>query len=324
MENRIFSKIAEAMMVRNVPTINEDATIADIENLLLKESKNFISINYVYVLNDTGYLRGVISLREIFRSNKETAVKNLLPDKLISVKPHTHQEKVARLALAHNIKAVPVVDKDNKFLGVVASDAIMDILAREGVEDILKFGGVSPDASIDNVLSLSLFSSLMHRLPWLILGLLGGIIAARVVGLYEEVLSKNLILAAFIPLIVYMADAVGTQMEAFIIRDFALNTKFNFLKYFIRQSSVVILLALTVSSLLYGLSVLLNNGLDISLVLSLSLFFAILTSLLTGLIVPYLFGRMNFDPANASGPIATIVQDSISVFIYFYIATMVL
>ncbi len=173
--------------------------------------------------------------------------------------------------------------------------------------------------NIDDVLKLPIYKSIYHRLPWLIAGLMGGIIASKIVKNSEAVLSENLILASFIPLIVYISDAVGTQMETFVIRDMALH-RVKFINYFRRQLIVVTIISLALASTLFLYIMLSSNDLTIALVLSLSLFCAIVSSLFSGLIVPYLFKKIRLDPANASGPIATIIQDLMSITIYFTIA----
>lgn len=322
-ENNYTSKTAGALMVRNVPTINENGTVGEVEQLLLRETDNFESINYVYVLDAADGLKGVISVKELFRSSKQKPVRDFLSEKIISIRAHTHQERAALLALTHNIKAVPVVDKDNKFLGVITSDKIMNILASEAVEDILKFGGIT-HGSYDNIFNIPITTSLKHRLPWLIVGLIGGFITAGLVHSFETILSQNLILAAFIPLIVYMADAVGTQMEVFIIRDLALEPKLKFLKYFLRQFLIMLIIAIITSIGLYFINLALTHDPLVSLILGIALFTAILSSVLTGLIIPYLFGKFSLDPANASGPIGTIIQDFLSVLIYFTVASKLL
>jgi len=178
--------------------------------------------------------------------------------------------------------------------------------------------------NLDDILKLPVKKSLFHRLPWLVLGLFGGLVTAGIVNGFEAILEKNLILAAYIPLLVYMSDAVGTQMEAFMIRDLALNEKLDFVKYFFRQMLIVSLIGLLTSGLLFVFALTVYGKLMIALVLSLSLFVGICSSVLTGLIVPYFLGRFKFDPANASGPIATIIQDTLMVLIYFSIASWLL
>lgn len=309
----------------NVPAVSAESTVADIERLLLKRAKDFKSINYVYLTDVNHRLVGVISLKEVFQQPKLTLAKDVMVTKLITVHPHTDQERVVHLALAHDLKAVPVVDKDGVFLGAVLSRTLLHTLYREANEDLLRLGGVKhPESTFDNVLKLPITKSLEHRTPWLLLGLLGGVLAAGIISQFEATLQKNLILAAFIPLMVYMADAVGTQMEAFIIRDLAVNPSLNFFQYLLRQFIVVSLIALLTSGLLLVISLVLYKDIKLAVVLALSLFIATTSSVLTGLVIPYLFGRLKQDPANASGPIATIVQDILTVTIFFLIASWVL
>lgn len=309
----------------NVPAVSAEATVADIERLLLKRAKDFNSINYVYVTDANHRLVGVISLKEVFQQPKLTLAKDVMVTQLITVHPHTDQERVVHLALAHDLKAVPVVDKDGGFLGAVLSRTLLHTLYREANEDLLRLAGVKhPESTFDNVLKLPITKSLEHRTPWLLLGLLGGVLAAGIISQFEATLQKNLILAAFIPLMVYMADAVGTQMEAFIIRDLAVNPSLNFFQYLKRQFTVVCLIGLLTSGLLLAISLVLYKDMKVAVVLALSLFIATASSVLTGLVIPYLLGRLKQDPANASGPIATIVQDILTVTIFFLIASWLL
>ena len=178
---------------------------------------------------------------------------------------------------------------------------------------------------IDNPMRLRVLTSVRHRLPWLVLGLSGGLLAAQIITSFEQTLSKNLLLASFIPLVVYISDAVGTQMEAFVIRDIAIHKGgINFVKYFTKQFVIVTIMAILLAGGLYGITFILHGNPNFSLAITLSMFFAIESSIFTGIILPVLFRRVKLDPANASGPIATIVQDIFSVTIYFLVASNLL
>ena len=188
----------------------------------------------------------------------------------------------------------------------------------------MHLGGVYTDSKVVSSEVTPVLATVFHRVPWLLLGLLGGIMTAGILAGFEKTLSDNLVLATFIPLIVYMADAVGTQMEAFIIRDLAINPRLNFVKYLFHQLLAVTFIGLLVSAVLYGFSLFLYGSAVVSLVLAISLMFAVVSSVMTGLLFPYLFGKLKLDPANASGPIATIIQDVLSVVVYFSVATWLL
>lgn len=176
--------------------------------------------------------------------------------------------------------------------------------------------------SIDDVLKVSISHSVERRLPWLVVGLVGGILASGIIGNFEEVLSENLYLAAFIPLIVYMSDAVGTQMESFAIRDLALHQRLKLRKYFVKQLLITLVIATLISSLLMIYSVATQPDFQIALTISSSIFFAILSSIFTGILIPFfILKQLKVDPANASGPVATIIQDLVSITIYFLLAS---
>jgi len=181
-----------------------------------------------------------------------------------------------------------------------------------------------PQDQIDNIMRLKIGTSVRHRLPWLILGLLGGLLAAQIIANFEETLTKNLLLASFIPLVVYISDAVGTQMEAFVIRDIAIHKGMHFYKYFLKQFVIVSIMAIILTIGLYFITYFLHRSSNLSWAISLSMFFAIESSIFTGIILPIFFRRLNLDPANASGPIATIIQDILSVTIYFTVASYLL
>lgn len=313
-------------MTADVPVVPESVLLSDVHKLLRDGARNYTTINYIYVVDAGRKLLGVLSVRDLFTHDQtSTAGEVCIRSPLFTVHPETHQERAAYLALRHGIKAIPVVDRGHVFIGEIAADTVLSILHKEMREDSFRRAGIRhPDAAPANVLDVSVFMSIRHRLPWLVIGLLGGLLAARVIGFFQDTLSKNLILAAFIPLIVYISDAVGTQMEAYIIRDLAIEHSIPFARYFLKHLIVVIAIGALLAVLLLGSYGFFYDDWHIAGVLSLSLFAAVLSSVLTGLMIPYIFSRFSLDPADASGPVATIVQDILSIVIYFMIATALL
>jgi magnesium transporter len=278
------------------------------------------------VLDDSGKLTGMLSMHELFRAKDSDRVGKVCQrTSLLWVNPYKHQERAVYKALKHNIKAVPVVDHDRTFLGTIPSDTLLKVLYKETHEDLLRHAGIERSHPLfDNVITMPLWLSVFHRLPWLLIGLLGGILAAKVVGFFEHTLQQNIVLAAFIPLIVYMSDAVGTQMEAFIIRDLAVDRHLKFGRYVFRQLLVVSSVGLVCSGFLYVACLMFYPGTNLAPVVATALFASVLSSIITGLLIPFIFSRFRADPANASGPIATIIQDILSLLIYFAVATIML
>ena len=179
--------------------------------------------------------------------------------------------------------------------------------------------------NIDDIQKNSIKSLTIKRVPWLVLGMFGGVLAAKIIGSYESVLSQNIELAAFIPLIVYMGDAVGTQIEAFAIRDLSLNDKLDLKKYFFKQLAVIFNIAIIVGIIMFIYAMTTQADIKLAIVISASLFFAMMSSITTGMLIPFvIFKEFKLDPADASGPIATILQDLLSVLIYFSLAQYLL
>ncbi|HNZ73682.1 MAG TPA: magnesium transporter [bacterium] len=219
-----------------------------------------------------------------------------------------------------------MVDQNGYFLGAVLNDDILRILYREVSVDMLKLAGIinRQAANLDIAFKGSIGSALKNRLPWLVIGLLGGLLASFVVDKFEFVLEKHILLASFIPVVVYMSGATVTQMQAFVIRDFAWNQKIDWQSYFVKQLAVLLLIAVTSAGLIWAGSFFIYREMVLSAVLALAIFVTISSSIFAGLLIPYIFSRLKYDPANASGPIATIVQDIASVFVYLLIASIIL
>ena len=174
MNNKYPSESAGRRMISNVPTAIPEERILDIRKRLFEKAKAFETL-YIYIIDQARKLMGTLSLRDIFQKPEESKIENLMTRNVIKVRLHSDQEKVAILALRYNLKSVPVVDKENIFLGVVPSDVILEILHSEDVEDILRFAGISKHNTLANKIfqaSPRILTKL--RLPWLVFGLSGG------------------------------------------------------------------------------------------------------------------------------------------------------
>lgn len=308
-----------------VPTVSPSSNVSDAISHIRSRIRDFDSIDYIYVVGIERSLAGVFSIRELYRFPAETPVKNFMTHPAISAGPNADPEEVAHLALKKGLKAVPIVDESGIFTGVVPNDAIRKILYHEFRRHIFSFAGIRRShAEFDNTLEIPFLTALEHRLPWLVIGLGGGLVAAQIIATYESVLKNHLVLAAFIPLVVYIAGAVTVQLQALAIRDFAVFRKLDFLGYFSKQLGVVLAIALALSGLLAAFSFFLYGSAVLAGTLGIAVLAASLSALFSGLIIPYGFRRFGFDPANASGPIATIVQDILSILIYFAVATALL
>ena len=312
---------------QKVPTVRKDDTILQLKAMLLENANRFDTINYVYVLSDKKKLKGVASIKEVLSADPSKKISEIMVgEDLITAHPHTDQEKVAHKALKHNLKSIPIVDKNNKFIGVVPSDQILSILDQESKEDLLRFSGYMLDNEDDSrdESKLPVLRSFQHRIPWILFGLFGGLFTAQIISKFDGILTEYVILASFIPLVAYVANAVGVQTQTVFIRDLAVRGNINYYKYSLKQALVAILIAITCWAAILFMAVLSWQESYLGIVVGAAVFSAILMATFFAVLIPYSLNKLKMDPAIGSGPFTTIIQDFLSIVIYLAIATMLL
>lgn len=314
---------AGRIMTISVPIVGLNDTISRIESRLLSNVKNYEVIDYIYVVDSNKKLKGVISIKELFRAPKSTQIKNIINRNLIYTKPHTDQERVALLSIKHGIKAMPVVDKRGKFLGAVYSREILKVLHTESIQDALLYAGLSSQDNSD-ITKISISKSIKSRLPWLTIGLFGGIISAQIIGLFNNSLSSNLVLAMFMPIVIYMADAVASQVQILFIRNITSNTSFSLKRYLLREINISMFTALITSLLFASVSFIWQKDLILSITLGIALLIAIFFAIGVAIIIPFTINKLKKDPAMGSGPFGTIITDILSLITYFSVTTLIL
>jgi len=310
----------------DVPQVLPSSTIAEVREYLEKEGESLSTFNYIYVVDEFGKLQGVFSIKEVFVRRRDLVVSEIMETRMVLVNARTDQEAVAAIALQYSIKAVPVVDENHHFLGAITSDQILEILHEESVEDVLVQAGVSgvEESPSEVLLYGSAWSHFLGRLPWLLLGVVGGMVAVLVVRHFEEALAVHVIIAAFIPAVVYIADAVGSQTQTIFIRALALDKSLGFWNYFGREFLVNSSIGVVLSFCIFGIIYLITTSNTISFTLAVSIFVTVLLSMMSSLFVPYLFQKLRFDPAIASGPLATVMRDLLSLAVYFGVVTLLI
>jgi magnesium transporter len=309
------------LMTTEVPTALKSQTISDIFDAL-SIGNGFETINYIYITDQDKKLEGVLSLKEIFLHPKEKKIEELFITDLVTIGPYADQERAAIIALKHNLKAIPVVDKKSSFLGVMCSDTILDVLNKENIEDFLLGGGFSKmEANYFNVLETPAFRLFKARFSWLLIGLFGGIIAAQVMGFFESVLKQEILLAFFVPVIVYMSDAVAHQTQTIFIRGMVMNNNISLSHYLKKEIKIGFFLALFLGSILGLVAKFWWQSQRMAYILFFSIFFGIILSISTGVLIPWLLKKARQDPAIGSGPFATIIVDILSIVVYFLVST---
>lgn len=311
---------AKHLLVKKVPYLNKEKKVRDAQKTLQKN--NFENIDYIYLKNKEE-LCGVLSIKELFKNHPNTKLKNIMKTTVYTAQPNTDQEIVAKLAMDKDIKSVPVT-KNNKLIGVIPHHTILDILHEEGIEDVLFTAGIEKfNNPAKEIIHASTLKHIKKRLPWLIVGLIGGILAALTVTLFENMLQVYVILAAFIPAVVYMADAIGNQTQTIFIRSMALE-KLNFARYVWREIKVNLMLAAILGTIFYGTVLLFWQDHFFGLVIGVSIFVTAMVAVLVGTGLPWLFNKIDYDPAISTGPFSTAVIDLVSLLLYFAIATMMI
>jgi len=305
-----------------VPKTSSESSVADTLTQLQSFSDTYDTIDYIYIVDST-HLVGVVSLHELLIAKPKTLIANIMIRNVAYVHQNTDQENVAQLALAQNIKAVPVLSMNEEFIGVVTSDVILRTLRDEHNEDILKYAGINVSAN-ERLSQFTMWQHLTSRLPWLVIGLGGGILAAWVVEKYSYAMESELVLAAFIPAIVYIADSVGSQTQMVFVRSLATQQRTSILKRLGKELVIATFVGAILSGLIGIISWLWLGKLAITLILAISVLLTVYFSVIVALILPWVFDKAGKDPALASGPLATVIRDVSSLAIYFFVALQIL
>ncbi|MCC7197314.1 magnesium transporter [Candidatus Peregrinibacteria bacterium] len=323
-QTKIHKESAHSHMVKLVSTASLHETVGDVLLRLQDPKSQYECVDYTYVLRADGVLDGVVSIKQLLNSKSGVKISKLMTRKLMVVHQHSDQEHVANVALNGNIKCVPVVDKHHHLLGVVPSDIILSILKWEHTEDMLRLSGIHGGGTTYRDIShVSSFKMGLLRIPSILVGLVGGMLATSVVNYYEVSLEKNLILAFFIPLIVYMNDAVGTQTETILVR--LLGTeKVSIWKYFLRELGTGFFMGLVVGFLAFSITLVWHNEAILAATIGLSLLIGVTSATVTAIAVPYTLFLLKKDPAISGGPFTTVLQDIFSLMIYFTVASLIL
>lgn len=309
------TKIA-ALLTQQVPVVDRQQTVAQVRRHLTKDDQ-IVTFNYVYVVDAGQRLIGVVSIKELLQASPDMLLSKLMIKEVVTARPTTSPERAAYLALKHNIKAIPVVDKNGVFQGVLSSDDILAVLYHEFRQDLLRLGGIVPShSSLKSVADTSIQHSLRSKLPWIVVGLLGGALIAQFMTAFEEILITDIMFVPFIPLVVYIANAVGVQSQTLFIRDQSQDPNVNAGRFLSRQMVEGVGIGLFTWLSLTLLTLVLWQSASMGFIVGLAMVFSILVAIFQAVTIPYLLIKFKQDPAIGSGPFATIMQDFTSVAIY--------
>lgn len=317
---------AGSLMVKDYVALEEDVNAKQVIESLQNKYLGVEMPFYIYVIDTYGKLVGVSSLRQLVVESPDRPLKEFMATDIVSVKPYTDREEVARLVSRYDYLAVPVVDDDNRIVGIVTVDDVIDILHEAATEDMLKMAGVGEEY----VETQTIIKGSRIRLPWLFASCLGGVAAVAIIGGFEQVLIQFAGLAAFIPVIMGMGGNIGTQSSTIVVRGIATGRVDvrDFSKVVSKELAVGLILGVVYGTLLGMVAKFTYYAEPFSWALGISVALAIISSMsvaaLVGSMVPLFLHRLNIDPAVATGPFVTTAIDIVSVYCYFMIARMLL
>ena len=315
---------AGSMMATDVFTLYQNTTCGDALKTL-QDQQEAEMVFYLYITDEDDSLVGVASLRALATTPSNTLLKDIMEKRVHSVRPETDQEDVAQIVAQYNYLAVPVIDGDGRLLGIVTVDDVVDVIREEATEDFLQMAGAGKDREI---LLKSSWENAKVRLPWLFASWIGGVMAAYIIGKYENMLESMIALAAFIPIIIGMGGNIGTQSSTIIVRGMATGRIEigNEFKVLLKELRVGLILGV-----LYGIMLgifanfkFLGSDPMLGVVVGLSICSSMLLATAVGTFTPLILRKLDIDPAVATGPFVTTSIDILGVLLYFMIAGLLL
>lgn len=312
---------AGALMATELIKVNHNWTVLRCVREMRRQAEEVEQVHAVYVVDDHDVLLGSLSLKKLLTTSTRTPIKDVYNDKIHSIRSTTDNEEVARIMNKYDMFVVPVVDDMGRLLGRITLDDVVDVIVEEADRDYQLASGLSEDVDSSD----SVFELTRARLPWLLIGLLGGVVAASVIGQNEEELGQIPQLAFFIPLIAAMGGNVGVQSSAIVVQALAhTSLNDNVIKRLTKEAGVGLLNGFICALAIYGISVLLGYEVKLALTVGLSLLAVILFASLFGTFVPLVLDKYKIDPALATGPFITTANDVLGLFIYFAIGSAIL
>lgn len=312
---------AGGLMAKELVKVNHNWTVLTCIKEMRTQAEEVTRVHSIYVVDDNDFLIGRLSLKDLLTTSTKTEIKNVYIKKVDSVNVNQSGEEVARVMQKYDLEAIPVVDEIGRLVGRITIDDIVDVIKEEAEKDYKMAAGLVDDVEADD----SIWELTKARLPWLFLGLLGGVGSANIMGLFEGALEKNAILFMFTPLIAAMAGNVGVQSSAIIVQGLANdNLKGGMTSRLIKEFLLALLNGIILSLVLFSFNWIWQHDFKTALAISVSLFSVIIVAGIIGTFIPLFLHKRGVDPAIATGPFITTSNDIFGILIYFGIAKLIL
>ncbi len=334
MDEREYKRLQEVMsyeietagsiMTKEYFYILEDLTSAEVIERIRTFGDRAETIYYLYVVDHQHQLVGVLSLRDLLLTAEDTKVKDVMNPRAVYVRVTDDQEDVAKIIQDYDLLAIPVVTHDNRLVGIITVDDIMDVVEQESEEDFHEFAGISTAKGEEHGGSTPIQAA-RQRAPWIVILLFLSMVSGGLISFFESTLATVVSLAAFIPLIMATAGNVGTQSLAVSLRNMMDDEEDKNLSEILSNELKTGLILGAISSIVIFLIVIvLYRDFILALIVGVSILFSIAISAVIGTLIPDLIRKLNFDPAVASGPFITTINDTLGLLIYFLIATVLI
>ena len=313
---------AGGLMAKELIKVKETWTVAGCVREMRRQAEEVTRVHSIYVVSKENVLLGRLSLKDLLTtSDTKTKISEIYIPKVDSVHIHDDGEDVAKVMQKYDLEAIPVVDDENKLLGRITIDDIVDFIRDEAKEDYQLAAGITQEVEADD----SIIELTRARLPWLFLGLIGGVGAATIMGGFEDILKEYALLFFYTPLIAAMAGNVGVQSSAIIVQGLANDdVKGSIGNRLFKEMLLAALNGLILGIVLFGFTAIWYGDYKAAMAISISLFVVIIMAGIIGTFIPLFLDKRGIDPAIATGPFITTSNDIFGILIYFWIAKLIL
>ena len=311
---------AGGLMAKELIKVNSNWSVMRCVKEMRRQAEDVELVYTIYVVNDNNVLLGTLSLKRLLLTDSKAIISNIMKEDIIKVSATMKQEDVANTMNKYDLIVLPVVNDLNQLMGRITADDVMDIMKETADKDYQMASGISEDVeSRDTVWEIT-----RARLPWLLIGMIGGLFGAKVIGIFD--IEKNYQMAFFIPLITAMGGNVGVQSAAIVVQSLAggTNTLGNISQRLIKELGVALVNGIICSSIILLAAYLLGYSLLLSITVSIALLSVIIFAALFGTFIPLILDKYKIDPALATGPFITTINDVLGLFIYFLIGQLIL
>ena len=314
---------AGGLMAKELVKIEENLSVLKCLNVMRAQAEEVTRVHSIYVVDSKNRLKGRLSLKDLITANSKAKVKDIFIPKVDFVTVDQKGEEVARIMSKYDLEAIPVVNKKNQLLGRITIDDILDLMKEEAEKDYQLASGIASDVEADD----TIFQLTKARLPWLFLGLIGGLGSVFILKDYEIIMSKPELrnLFFYTPLIAAMAGNVGVQSSAIIVQGLANDVvKGSLFSRLIKEVGLSLINGFSLSMILVLFGAIIEQDLIISFTIAGSMMTVIIVAALVGTFIPIILNRRGINPAIATGPFITTCNDIFGIFLFFYIAQLVL